>query len=87
MLASRASIEKFFIKNNISLVEERVLSDKDILDLYNGARELGQGFLCFIHFAIIHPDSNSLITNFDSWDEVYTFYTEFMIGFTGSKNN
>ncbi len=87
MLVSRQAIETYFSKNNLSLAEEKPLSDDRVFQLYTSASELGKGFLCFFHYAVINSDRNGTAINFNSWDDLYECYTEFMIGFSGNKNN
>jgi len=78
-------VKNFFEKNNILLSEEKNLLTIDIDILYLRARELGYTFAAFVHYGVISPDKNGILTCFNSWDDLYDCYLSFVSGYMGNQ--
>ncbi len=81
----QADLKNFFEQNSILLCEEKLLLPIDVDLLYLQAREHGYTFAAFVHYGVISPDKNGVLTCFNSWDELYDCYLSFVSGYMGNQ--
>lgn len=87
-MLSLDEIKEFFINHQIPLSGVKSIGWKEVVnDLFLAAYAKSEVFAAFILNAVIDADRVCVETNFSSYEEVYDAFTQFLMGYTNSKDN
>lgn len=82
---NKDSIQNFFEKNKISLKSNNTMADSEVDVIFIDAANYGLGFVAFVSFGVFNAEQTGLETNYDSWDDLYDCYCNFIVGYAGNK--
>jgi hypothetical protein len=83
-LISKEAVEKFFEQNDIPLHGNKRLDKNSLNTITLSASKLSKVFGLFVTTAMLNEDSTMVETNFDSVDEAYDMYENFLAGYSRS---
>lgn len=79
------TIKQFFEKHKIKLKSNESMSDAEIDNVFIDAANYGLTFASFVSFGVFNAEQTHLETNYDSWDDLYDCYCNFITGYVGNK--
>lgn len=82
---SKDIIKEFFEKNNIKLKSNDNMSDAEIDQVFINAANYGLSFVSFVSFGIFNAEQTALQTNYNSLEDLYDCYCNFIVGYAGNK--
>jgi hypothetical protein len=78
-------VKYFFEFNGIKLRSSEMLSETKVDNIFVDASNYGLAFVAFVSFGVFNAEQTGLETNYDSWDELYDCYCNFIVGYAGNK--
>ena len=78
-------LQEFFEKNEIKLKSSENVSDAEADAIFNDAANYGLGFVSFVSFGVFNAEQTAIETNYNSWDDLYDCYCNFVVGYSGNK--